>query len=90
MKKYKLQFDKRFIKDLKRVPHPFRENICKKIESLVVEPRPHGYIKLNGSKKIDLYRIRCGDYRIVYTIQDFELVIIIIELGHRKEIHRNL
>lgn len=90
MTKYKLQYDKRFLKDLEKIPRRFRENIQEKVESLAIDPRPDGYIKLSGSKKNPLYRIRCGDYRIVYTIQDDRLVIIIVELGHRKDIYREL
>ena len=90
MTKYKLQFDKKYLKDLEKIPRQFRESIREKVESLAHNPRPDGYIKLSGSKKNSLYRIRCGDYRIVYAIQDDVLVVIVIELGHRKEIYRNL
>lgn len=90
MTKYKLQYDKKYLKDFEKIPRQFRENIREKVESLAVNPRPDGSIKLSGSKKNPLYRIRCGDYRIIYTIQDDRLVIIIVELGHRKDIYREL
>jgi mRNA interferase RelE/StbE len=90
MTKYKLQFDKRYLKDLQKIPQQFRKQICEKVENLAVNPRPEGYTKLSGSKKHVLYRIRCGDYRIVYTIQDDVLIVIVIEVGHRKEIYRDL
>lgn len=76
--KYKLQFDKKFLKDLEKIPHQFRKGIQVKVESLSSNPRPEGSIKLSGSKKNPLYRIRCGDYRIVYTIYDHILVIVLI------------
>lgn len=90
MKKYKILYDKKYKKDLEKIPVQFHEAIYKKIESLAINPRPEGYTKLKGSRKTELYRIRYGDYRIVYTIQDDILIVIIIELGHRREIYRNL
>lgn len=90
MKKYKLRFDKRYLKDLEKIPRQFRNGIREKVNDLAENPRPEGSIKLSGSKNNPLYRIRYGDYRIVYTIQDHLLVIIIIELGHRKDIYRDL
>jgi mRNA interferase RelE/StbE len=86
--KYRLEFYRTYFKDLERIPAPFRSGIKQKIESLAHDPRPEGSIKLQGSKKIPLYRLRCGDYRVVYTIQDEILLVIVIELGHRKEIYR--
>ena len=70
-------------RDLKRLP-PYilkRVDIC--ILSLVENARPHGCRKLTGSD--NLWRVRVGNYRIIYTIQDKELVIIIIRVRHRRE-----
>ncbi len=49
-------------------------------------PRPHGTEKLTGSE--DFYRIREGDYRIIYTIKDKELIILVVKIGHRKDVYR--
>ena len=87
---YKLQFNKRYVKDLEKIPLPFRKIIREKVESLSSNPRPEGCTKLQGSKKVPLYRIRAGDYRVVYAIYDDTLVILVIEVGHRKEIYRDL
>lgn len=88
MTKYRVVYDKKFIKDMEKVPRPFQKGLKEIIENLPNNPRPHGSMKLQGSKKTPLYRIRHGDYRIIYTIQDDVLIIILIELGHRKEIYR--
>jgi mRNA interferase RelE/StbE len=58
--------------------------ILKAIEGLEVNARPAGYIKLKGR---DGYRIRSGNYRIIYDIIDNELIVDIIKLGHRKDIY---
>ncbi len=87
-KKYKIEYNKKYLKDLEKIPPVFRKNIREKISSLMVDPRPDGCKKFQGSKKILLYRIRCGDYRIVYAINDDVLLVLVIEIGHRREIYR--
>lgn len=87
-KQYKIEFNKHCLKDLEKIPRPFRKNIQKRINALSQEPRPDGCKKLQGSDKVPLYRIRCGDYRIVYAIQDEMLIIFVIQIGHRREIYR--
>ncbi len=62
--------------------------IARKIDLLAGEPRPHGAVKLRGLD--DLYRIRVQDYRIVYQIRDQELLILVIRIGHRKDVYREL
>jgi mRNA interferase RelE/StbE len=56
------------------------------IRGLEAAPRSAGCVKLTGST--DLFRLRVGDYRIVYQIQDNVLVVLVIEIGHRREIYR--
>ena len=59
-----------------------------KIQGLAEIPRPPGVKKLEGAD--DLYRIRCGDYRIVYQIEVARLVIVVVNVGHRRDIYRLL
>ncbi len=56
------------------------------LDSLAKNPRPPGCVKLQGGD--DLYRVRVGDYRVVYTIQDTVLVVLVVEAGHRRDIYR--
>jgi len=55
------------------------------IESLADNPRPYGYKKLKGE---DAYRIRVGDYRIIYEINDYTIIITVVSVGHRKNIYK--
>jgi mRNA interferase RelE/StbE len=87
-KNYKIQFNKQYLKDLLKIPVKAQKQIQAEIAQLSWNPRPEGCKKLHGSEKLPLYRIRCGDYRIVYTIQDKVLLVLIIEVGHRREIYR--
>lgn len=85
-KKHKISFNKRYLKDLQKIPRKDKKQIQKGIEALAENPRPHGCKKLQGSKN-SLYRIRCGNYRVVYTIKDHILLVIVVEVAHRKNIY---
>ena len=58
-----------------------------KIQSLADDPRPPGCQKLSGAEK---YRVRQGNYRIVYSIEDDRLLVLVVRLGHRKNVYRAL
>ncbi len=81
---YLLDFSKQALKELEKINEPFYSNIKEAISKLTENPRPNGYIKLNGR---DGYRIRIGDYRVIYDIFDTQLIIGIVTLGHRKDIY---
>ncbi len=57
------------------------------MRGLESDPRPPGCVKLSGDK--DLFRIRVGDYRIVYQVQDRVLVVLVVDIGHRREIYKS-
>ena len=63
-----------------------RQRIVTRIRSLARDPRPFGSEKLSGRE--DLYRLRVGRYRVVYSVGDAELVVVIVRVGHRKDVYR--
>ncbi len=75
-------------KDLRRLPKKMTANVIARIENLQDEPFPHGVTKLEGSER--LYRVRVGDYRIVYEVDIDTKQIIIQYVRHRREVYRNL
>jgi mRNA interferase RelE/StbE len=85
MEKYKVTFKKSVSKDLKSVPKSDVKKILLKVDSLAVNPRREGAVKLSGQ---EMYRIRQGLYRIIYEIRDSELVIQVIKLGHRSDVYK--
>lgn len=89
MGEYRIELDRRVKKDVKSVPPQDMERIKAAISNLSSNPRPPGCKKLKG-KNYHYFRIRVGDYRIVYTIEDQVLLIIIVRVGHRKEIYQSL
>jgi mRNA interferase RelE/StbE len=86
--KYKIIIDSSLKKQFKVIPQKTSRIIVKNIENLSDNPRPRGYKKIKGA--INKYRIRTGNYRIIYSITDDILTIEIIKIGHRKDIYKNL
>jgi len=74
-------------RDLKVLPHEILQRVSRKIDSLADNPRPPGVEKLSGSE--NSYRIRVGDYRILYEIRDRVLLIVVVRIRHRREAYRN-
>jgi mRNA interferase RelE/StbE len=72
-------------KELERLPDKIRRQVVSRIAALAVQPRPTGCEKLTGE---DLYRIRQGDYRIVYSIADAELIVHVIRIANRRDVYR--
>jgi mRNA interferase RelE/StbE len=81
---YSLDFSNQALKELEKINEPFYSNIKEAISKLTENPRPNGYKKLSGR---DAYRIRIGDYRVIYDIFDTKLIIEIVTLGHLKDIY---
>ena len=84
MAKFEIFFKESVRKDFKQIPKKYVKKILKKIEAPGNEPRPLGCEKLTGSEK---YRIRQGRYRIVYSVQDDELTVWVVKVGHRKDVY---
>lgn len=87
-KKYAITIKPRALKTLKKIPKQFALKIDAAIQALSTEPRPSGCKKLEGYNHT--YRIRCADYRVVYTVEDDRLVVDVISIGDRKEIYKGL
>lgn len=85
MARYEVEFKRSVDKDARSIPASDLKKILLKIDSLREDPRPPGSVKLTGE---EYYRVRQGDYRIVYEIQDAKLVIVVIRIGHRREVYR--
>lgn len=72
-------------KELERLPDDDAVRVLAAIQALGDTPRPSGCVKLTNS---DLWRIRVGQYRIIYQIKDRELVIVVVKVGNRRDIYR--
>jgi mRNA interferase RelE/StbE len=75
------------LRQTKKLDLPTQTAVQGAIDSLVDDPRPEGCTKLKGAE--NLYRIRVAkNYRIIYEIQDKKLIVIVVKVGHRREVYR--
>lgn len=75
-------------RELASLPVAARRKVGRAIDALATDPRPHGSKLLAGKPSERTWRIRLGHYRILYEIRDDELVVLVIRLGHRREVYR--
>lgn len=85
MAKYDLQVRPSVKKDVEKIPKKDLKKILARIESLRDEPRSVASVKLSG---LEYYRLRQGDYRIVYEIDDLHSIVTIAKVGHRGDVYR--
>jgi mRNA interferase RelE/StbE len=85
MDKYEIVFHRKTEKELRKITTQDRNKIFAKIQELSNNPYLFGHLKL--SENDDLYRVRQGNYRVIYSIEDNQLQIYIIKIGHRKDIY---
>lgn len=85
MASYRLAFKASVAKDLRRLPKAEVARLLRRIEQLAEDPRPPGCEKLSGQQR---YRVRQGVYRIVYEIEDDRLTVIVVKVGHRRDVYQ--
>ncbi len=85
MANFELVFKKSVAKDLRSIPKMNGARILKRIEALREDPRGEGCVKLSAQER---YRVRQGVYRIVYEIQDNEIIVVIVRVSHRSAIYK--
>jgi mRNA interferase RelE/StbE len=82
---YRIEIKRSAAKELEAIPAKDRRRVATKIQALAGNPRPAGCEKLSGHDK---YRIRQGNYRILYTIEDDVLLVTVIKIGDRRDVYR--
>ncbi|MNC94340.1 Plasmid stabilization system protein [compost metagenome] len=85
MASYSVHIKRSAARELEAVPLKDRKRIVRRIRDLATEPRPVGCEKLSGEEK---YRLRQGDYRILYEIVDNDLIVTVIKIGNRRDVYR--
>lgn len=84
--RYAIEIEINAARQLRKIQNPALARLNAKILSLAIEPRPDGVVKLTGSGG---YRVRVGDYRIVYTIEDSIRVVSIVRVSHRSNVYQD-
>ncbi|MBX3026968.1 type II toxin-antitoxin system RelE/ParE family toxin [bacterium] len=75
-------------KAIEALPRPAQRRVVAAIETLAETPRPAGCKKLRTPAGVDLYRLRVGEYRVVYSVEDQMLVVLVVRVAHRREVYR--
>ncbi|MBS0151355.1 MAG: type II toxin-antitoxin system RelE/ParE family toxin [Nitrospira sp.] len=83
---YQIEFSRQADRQFRNLPSQIQQRLRSRIDSLAITPRPQGSEKLSGVDQ--LYRIRVGDYRIIYAVEDNRLLVLVVKVGHRREIYR--
>jgi mRNA interferase RelE/StbE len=84
--KYRVEVPEPIAKQLRSLPKTIRRAIGFAIFNLIADPRPTGFKKLSGAK--DRYRIRIGDWRVIYSIEDQILLVLVLRVADRKDVYR--
>ncbi|MCL2700717.1 MAG: type II toxin-antitoxin system RelE/ParE family toxin [Phycisphaerae bacterium] len=84
---YQIQYAPKAARAIEGLSRDVQRRIVSRIELLAKNPRPHGTLKLAGQ---DAYRIRVGDWRVIYAIIDKQLLVFVVDVDHRREVYRNL
>ena len=86
MAKYSVRLKASAVREIESIPQRRqRQRMMARIESLATDPRPSGCEKLTGG---DRYKVRQGDYRIVYSVDDAEITVYVVKVGHRSSVYR--
>lgn len=85
---FTVEYESRAVKELAKLDKPVARRLITAIDALSADPRPSGVRPLVGYP--NLWRIRVGEYRVVYTIKDTELVVLALRVAHRSTVYRRL
>lgn len=83
---YEITYAQSALKALRKLDRGMARRILTAVDALALDPRPHGCKQLKGGS--DEMRIRVGDYRVIYDVNDGEVVILVLAIGHRREVYR--
>jgi mRNA interferase RelE/StbE len=83
---WRVEFTTQAARELRKLPRAVQERLRPRIDALALNPRPDGVAKLSGED--DIWRIRVGEYRVLYAVLDAELLVLVVKVGHRREVCR--
>jgi mRNA interferase RelE/StbE len=83
---YKIEFAASALREFKALERPIQRRIATRIDELALNPLPAGSKKLRGGP--DSYRIRVGDYRVIYRVDGQRVTVLVLKIGHRREVYR--
>ena len=88
MAPYRVEFSQRAYRQFAKVPREMQRRLAPHIDALAADPRPAHARRLVTDE--ELYRLRVGTYRIVYAVEDEEVLVLVVRVGHRRDVYRDL
>jgi mRNA interferase RelE/StbE len=85
--RYRIELTRDALRALAKLDKPVRRRVQGAIDRLADDPHPAGMIALRGAP--GAFRIRVGDYRVIYVLHDDRLLVVVIDIGHRRDVYRN-
>jgi len=82
---YRVEFAPSAVRQFRDLPREVQRRLSPRIDALALDPRPRGCVKLQGETR---YRIRSGEYRVVYEVEDRVLRVLVVRVAHRREVYR--
>jgi mRNA interferase RelE/StbE len=86
MASYRIEVSATAERQIRKLVRPDQLRVLRVIAALAVDPRPPGCRKLSGFA--DVFRVRCGRYRVLYAVEDRRLVVLVLKVGDRKDVYR--
>jgi len=86
--RYRIELTRDALRALAKLDKPVRRRVQGAIDRLADDPHPAGMIALRGAP--GAFRIRVGDYRVIYVLHDDRLLVVVIDIGHRRDVYRNV
>ena len=83
---YEIEFTASAARSFRKLDDATQRRVALKIDALGTDPRPRGAVKLSGADNI--FRLRFRDYRILYSIEDRKLIVLVVAIGHRRDVYR--
>ena len=85
---YTVRFEDQAAKEVAKLDKPIRQRVLARARTLGEDPRPPGCVQMKGYP--GLWRVKAGDYRLLYTVRDGELLVLVLTVAHRRESYRDL
>lgn len=85
---YRIEFSPSAERQLKSLPREVQVRLKARIDALAEDSRPRGAERLSGAE--EYYRIRAGDYRVIYAIEGRDLIVLVVRVGHRRDVYRRV
>ena len=84
---YEVMFDPGAAREFRKIPHAYQQHLGDIIDNLAENPRPTGADKLTD---VEAYKIRVGEYRIVYAVKDERLIVLVVKVGNRRDVYKDI